>query len=98
MNTEYQYQKCLSRLLKLLNVTVEELQSGCREPRLVDARSMVAASLIEFPKMRQVDIALILNTSQAAVSKLLNRHQNLLEGDLRYRRRWQSFADEVNMY
>ena len=98
MNTEYQYQKSLDRLLKSLKVTVEELQGGCREPRLVDARSMVAASLIEFPKMRQKDIAFLLNVSQAAVSKLLNRHQNLLEVDLRYRRRWQSLANEINMY
>ncbi len=95
MNKEDQYQKTLSRLLKRLDVTVAELQGGSRMQRLVDARCMVAASLDELQQKSQQDIALILNTTQGTVSRLIARHRDLLESDLRYRQRWNNFMSEM---
>ena len=35
----------LKRMIDLLGVTMEELRSGCRERRLADARTLLAAAL-----------------------------------------------------
>ena len=75
------------RLARRLEVTVEELRGGCRRQELVDARCMVAAQLVELPGVRQQDVADLFCVSQAAVSKMLVRHGNLMEVDSGYRRR-----------
>lgn len=83
------YQKIFSMLIEKVGVTVDELRSRSHIQRIADARSMVAAALIAMPEIRQVDIAALLGTSQAAVSKMLNRHKlYMYYSD--YRHRWES--------
>lgn len=78
-----------SSTLEALGVTKEELWSRCRETRLVDARSMVAALLSENEGLRQQDIATLLGISQAAVSKMLTRHHSMVLYNAPYRTRWE---------
>ena len=79
----------LPTLLADLGVTLIDLQSRCRRVDLVDARCLVAATLMRKPHVRQQDIADLFGISQAAVSKLLVRHRNLVESDRAYRQRWE---------
>jgi predicted transcriptional regulator len=48
----------------------------------------MAAMLMKQPLMRQKDVAKVLGVTQANVSKLLGRHQNLVEVDAGYRNKW----------
>jgi chromosomal replication initiation ATPase DnaA len=69
----------LDQLLAALKVTMGELRSKERTQHLTDARAIVATILHKHCRMRQQDIALILDTTQGAVSKMLERHQALLQ-------------------
>ena len=69
----------LDQLLGALNVTMAELRNGVKSQRLTDARAMVAAIFRKHYHIRQQDIAILLSASQAAVSKMLERHQQLLQ-------------------
>jgi hypothetical protein len=82
----------LKLLMDTLGVTLEELRSGSRQRRLVDARSLAAALLMRQPPTRQRDVAQLLGISQPAVSQLLARHKGLLKGYPPYRRRWNQLA------
>lgn len=82
-------QEILSMLAEKAGVSVDELCSHSHLQRIADARSMVAAALIAMPEIRQVDIAALLGTSQAAVSKMLNRHKLYMYYP-DYRHRWES--------
>ena len=66
-------------LLSALKVTMEELRNKERTQHLTDARAIVATILHKHCRMRQQDIALIMDTTQGAVSKMLERHQALLK-------------------
>lgn len=71
----------LAELAANLEVTVEDILGHRRNAELVDARCMIVALLLnERPRMRQQDIAQLLDISQAAVSKLLARHHTMLSG------------------
>ncbi len=84
MTNEMVYQKVLRRL----GVTERDLLGNCRRRDLVDARCLMAAALMKQPLMRQKDVAKVLGGTQANVSKMLGRHQNLLEVDAGYRLKW----------
>lgn len=83
-------QETISRLMAKLDVTIEEVRSKSHNPRVVDARSMMAAYLIGLPTVRQVDIAPLFGTSQAAVSKMLKRHFERVKYYPPYRRKWET--------
>ena len=68
----------LAELASKLGVSVQDILSHCRKAELVDARSMIVAILLEHTSMRQQDIAPLLDISQAAVSKLLARHNSMM--------------------
>lgn len=80
-----------------LGVTLEELRSGSRQRRLVDARSLAAALLMRQPFTRQQDVAQLLEISQPAVSQLLARHEGLLKGFPAYRRKWHEIIKNQNL-
>lgn len=80
----------LDRLSKKLEVKPREVLSRNRTTRLVDARSMIAAVLKQQAHVRQVDIADLFGISQAAVSKLLVRHGNLMQTDRAYKRSFET--------
>jgi hypothetical protein len=77
----------LDQLLGTLRVTMAELRNGVKSQRLSDARSIVAAIFKKHYRIRQKDVAEILGTSQASVSKMLERHQQLLQ-DPKYLRKF----------
>lgn len=85
----------LADLASKLGVTEEAILGHCRKADLVDARCMVAAVLIEIPRVRQQDVAQLLGISQAAVSKLLRRHRDLLGVDVYYRSKWKTFQMKI---
>lgn len=84
----------LAAFASKLGVAVEDILSHCRKTELVDARSMIVAILIERPHVRQLDIAALLDISQAAVSKLLARHHALKGFDSRYRMKWEALQNQ----
>jgi hypothetical protein len=88
----------LSDLANMLGVTVEDILGHRRNAELVDARCMIVAILLNRPHVRQQDVALMLDISQAAVSKLLTRHGYMLSGfgDACYSHRWQTLLSELN--
>ena len=90
--TDKNDQTTLAELAEKLGVTVEDLLSHCRKAELVDARCMVAALLMNRPCMRQQDVAPILDISQAAVSKLLTRHLQMLRYT-NYRLQWEALQN-----
>lgn len=75
----------MKTLMPKLGIKFKDLLSHRRTRRLVDARSMIAARLKKMPGVRQQDIADLYGISQAAVSKLLVRHQDLMAADVHYR-------------
>ena len=84
MTDEMVYQ----RVLRTLGVTEKELLGNCRRRDLVDARCLMAAVLMKQPLMTQKGVAKILGVSQAAVHHLLKRHEELMEVEAAYRRKW----------
>ena len=90
MKKEELFQSTLTSALEELGVTRGELQSGSRYMNVVDARSIVAALLKEEHGALQVDIASLLGTSQAAVSKMLARHRTMMRYNKPYRQKWES--------
>ena len=82
-------QNPLKQVMSAFGITLEELRSGSRKQHLVDARSLVAALLMQQRFTRQQDVAELLGISQAAVSHLLVRHKNLMEVDPKYQRKSQ---------
>ena len=78
----------LKQMMDTLGVTMEELRSGCRRQRLVDARSLVTAALMSQSFTRQQDVAQLLGLSQGAVSALMKRHGKLMESDREYQEKW----------
>ena len=88
---ENQNEKNMNRLKQMmdtLGVTMEELRSGGRRQRLVDARSLVTAALMSQSFTRQQDVAQLLGLSQGAVSALMKRHGKLMESDREYQEKW----------
>ena len=83
------YQETLISTLEALGVTMEELRSGSREAKVVDARSLLAAQMKHHHGMLQVDIAALLGVTQVAVSKMLTRHRTMMLYNAPYRRKWQ---------
>lgn len=75
----------LDSLLKKLGVKPRDVLSRKRTRLLVDARCQIAATLKSRQQVRQQDIADLFGISQAAVSKLLVRHKNLLQTDRQYK-------------
>ena len=75
----------LKKMIDVLGVTMEELRSGCRERRLADARTLLAAAL----PATQVQLAELLNCSQPAVCAMRKRHKMLLMSDTSYREKWE---------
>jgi len=87
----------LAALAEVVGVTEEELKGADRSRRLSDARAMTAAALKQLPDMRQTDIAEVFGMSQAAVSKMLRRHRDLIAVDAVYRQRWEGlFTKGIN--
>lgn len=85
MTNEMVYQ----RVLRTLGVTEKDLLGNCRRRELVDARCLMAAMLMKQPLMTQKEIARILCIKQGSVSKMLGRHQDMLEVDASYRLKWE---------
>lgn len=92
MRSTDQLQATLAVLAARVGVTEEELLSRSHISRISDARSLVAAALTDRAGVRQVDIAALLGTSQAAVSKMLGRHK-LYMHYVDYRRKWESLNE-----
>lgn len=84
--------KSLDSLAARLEVTKEDLLSHCRKAELVDARSMAVALLMSRLGVRQQDVAPLLDISQAAVSKLLARHNGLMRTDKAYKERYEAIS------
>jgi len=83
-------------MLNAMGVTLEDLQNGRRTRPLADARCMMAAWLKKQPKVRQEDIAEFFGTSQAAVSKMLARHRNLMDYNAVYRTSFEQIINSIN--
>lgn len=77
--------KILKEMLNTLDVTMEELRGGSRQRRLSDARALLAAAL----PLTQVQVADLLGCTQAAVSAMRKRHEQLLIIDGHYRAKWE---------
>ena len=74
----------LDSLSKKLGVKPRDVLSRKRTRLLVDARCQIAATLRARQEVRQPDIADLFGISQAAVSKLLVRHRDLMQTDRHY--------------
>ena len=82
------YCKIIKLILTILGLTIEDLL-GCHKTRKVsDARALIAAALKSIFHLSQKDIAQTMGKSQAAVSKMQKRHEDLLDSDLEYREKW----------
>lgn len=79
----------LKRMIDLLGVTMEELRSGCRERRLADARTLLAAAL----PLTQEQVADLFDCSRQAVGKMRHRHEGLLRSDANYRNKWEQISN-----
>ena len=77
--------RTLDSLSKKLGVKSKDVLSRKRTRTLVDARCMIAASLKTQQQVYQQDIADLFGISQPAVSKLLVRHDNMMQTDRKYR-------------
>ena len=75
-------------MIDLLGVTMQELRGGCRERRLCDARSLLAAAL----PVTQCQMAELLDCSRQAVGKMRQRHATLLRCDENYRTKWEAIV------
>ena len=84
----------LNTLCRRLRVTSDELLSRCRRQDLVDARCLTAAWMMLLPGIRQRDVAALLTVSQAAVSKFLVRHKDMLYY-AEYQQRWEKLKSET---
>lgn len=84
-------------ILKIMDVTLNDIQSRNRKSHLVDARCMLAAWLKKMPCVRQKNIAKLFGTSQAAVSYMLNRHKNLVDFNIAYRNKWNMVNQTINL-
>lgn len=82
----------LRELMERVGMTEEKLRSKSRVWAYVDARSMLAAMLMEVPGMRQVDVASMMGVTQAGVSKMLARHRVYLRFNAPYRKKWYEVA------
>ena len=91
MTNEMLYQKILRRL----GVTEHELLGPSRRQGLVDARCLMAAALMRQPLMNQTTVARTLSSTQGAVSKMLTRHDALLDTDHSYRLKWQNLINNL---
>lgn len=80
----------LKRMIDLLGVTMEELRSGCRERRLADARTLLAAAL----PLTQEQVADLFDCSRQAVGKMRKRHPGLLQSDAHYRGLWEKLKNQ----
>ncbi len=69
----------LDKLLETLEVTMSELRSPSRKRPLCDARAMLSTVFRKQYRIKQSEVALLLDTSQAAVSKMLKRHEQLMQ-------------------
>ena len=78
----------LKALLEALDVTMEQLRSGCRQRRISDARALLASLMAQRYHASQACIAALFNTQQNAVSKMQRRHRDLLATDPAYRELW----------
>lgn len=83
----------LKRMIDTLGVTMEELRGGCRERRLADARTLIAAAL----PITQAQAAELLGCSQPAVCAMRKRHQQLLASDCYYRAKWQEINNATSI-
>ena len=82
------YCKIIKFILTILGLTLEDLL-GCHKNRKVsDARALIAAALKTIFHLSQKDIANTLGRSQAAVSKMQKRHEDLLGSDREYKEKW----------
>ena len=75
----------LKQTIDLLGVTMKELRGKCRERRIADARTLVAAAL----PIAQHQVAELLGCTRQAVSKMRRRHKALLTCDAAYRAKWE---------
>ncbi len=94
MKARHNAKSILTDLAHCLGVTEDDLLSHCRKAELVDCRSMIVAVLMEHAHLRQQDVAPLLDISQAAVSKLLTRHRQLIKhpgGNPDYQKRYADF-------
>lgn len=82
--------RTLESLSKKLGLKSRDVLSRKRTRHLVDARCMIAATLKTQQQVYQQDIADLFGISQAAVSKLLVRHRNLMQSDRKYKSEFES--------
>lgn len=80
--------KTLTVLCRKLEVSEEDLLGGCRRRELTDARCLMAAWMKGLPGVKQEDVARMLGKTQAGVSKMLVRHEDLMKVDAEYRNKW----------
>ena len=78
------------KVLRRLRLSEKDIRSRRRTQSLVDARCLLAAALMRQPLINQQQVAAILGISQGAVSKMLARHEDLLQVDPLYRNKWNS--------
>ena len=76
--------RTLDSLSKKLGVKSKDVLSRKRTQKLVDARRMIAATLMRKEQVYQQDIADLFGISQPAVSKLLAKHKDLIQTDKQY--------------
>lgn len=79
----------LRQMMDVLGVSMEELRSGVRTRRLADARTLLAAAL----PATQKQLAVLLNSTQQAVSAMRKRHSALLKSDSHYRAKWERISN-----
>lgn len=85
----------LNPLRVTLDVTLEELRGSCRQRRISDARALLSALLNQYYHLTQNDIAQLLHTQQCSVSKMQQRHRNLLAIDPAYRKKWEKLKNKI---
>ncbi len=87
----------LDRLTKALGVTLTELQNGKIDRRLSDARAITAVLLTTRYQLRQQELASLFNTSQVAVSKMLQRHTLKLIFSNSYQQKFNQVKDTLHI-
>ena len=84
----------LVELADKVGISMDDLLSHCRRQQLVDDRCMIVALLINDYHLTQKEVALLLQISQPAVSKLLTRHENLMDSYASYRNQFNSIINQ----
>lgn len=91
---ETRHGKLVAQAAAAFGLSAGSLFTKTRKINIVDART-TAFALLRADGASNADIAGIFGMDVSSVPHALRRHQNLLEADPRYRRRWESIGADA---